>query len=78
LIPLSDSDGRNFAANSVQIATEYFGRMKFLLLMPDGLTQELYQQVRSLGAIPCPVDVSEFLEKGGGAVKCMLLHLGEL
>lgn len=75
LIPLGDSDGRSFAANSVQMMTEYFGQMKSLLLMPDRLTEGLYQKVRSLGVIPCPVDVSEFLEKGGGAVKCMLLNL---
>ncbi len=78
LIPLKPPDGRAFAANSFQISTPYFGETRFVLLMPDGLTENLYTRVRSLGVIPCPVDVSEFMEKGGGAVKCMLLNLGEL
>jgi len=76
LIPLSESDASRFAANSFQISTEYYGACLSALLMPDGITQELYQRVRSFGVIPYPVDVSEFLEKGGGAVKCMLLNLG--
>lgn len=77
LIPLLRPDGRNFAANSFQIETSYYGQTKFVLLMPDGLTDGLCQRVRSFGVLPCPVDVSEFLEKGGGAVKCMLLDLGQ-
>ena len=75
LLPLSDMDGRHFAANSFQISTEYYGKTALVLLMPDGLTEELYLKIRALGVIPCPVDVSEFLEKGGGALKCMLLDL---
>ena len=78
LLPLSREDGQGFAANSFQIETDYFGRRVPLLLMPDGLTQGLYEQVRARGVVPLPVDVSEFLHKGGGAVKCMLLDLGEL
>ncbi len=78
LLPLSREDGAGFAANSFQIETDYYGRKAPLLLMPDGLTQGLYEQVRARGVIPLPVDVSEFLGKGGGAVKCMLLDLGEL
>jgi N-dimethylarginine dimethylaminohydrolase len=78
LLPLSREDGAGFAANSFQIETDYHGRRVPLLLMPDGLSQGLYEQVRARGVIPLPVDVSEFLGKGGGAVKCMLLDLGEL
>ena len=78
LIPLSDPDGRGFAANSFQVVVSQRGETDLVLLMPDGLTEALYQTIRSVGVIPCPVDVSEFLEKGGGAVKCMLLDLGEL
>jgi N-dimethylarginine dimethylaminohydrolase len=78
LLLLGEEDGRAFAANSFQIRVSSQGEWKHLLLMPDGLTQDLYTQIRARGVIPCPVDVSEFLEKGGGAVKCMLLDLGDL
>ena len=77
LIPLGCEDGGAFAANSFQVATEYEGETRFVLLTPDGLTDGFYRAVRSKGVIPCPVDVSEFLEKGGGAVKCLLLDLGD-
>ena len=78
LVLLSEADGRRFAANSFQITAEYYGESVRLLLMPDGLTQELYEEIRARGVVPFPVNVSEFLEKGGGAVKCMLLDLGGL
>lgn len=74
-LPLSDADGRAFAANSFQVSVEHYGQMRHILFMPDGLTDRLYTQIRARGVIPCPVDVSEFLEKGGGAVKCLLLDL---
>jgi N-dimethylarginine dimethylaminohydrolase len=77
LILLNEEDGRRFAANSFQIETRYCGERLFLLIMPDGMSQGLYQRVRSTGVVPCPTDLSEFLEKGGGAVKCMLLDLGQ-
>jgi N-dimethylarginine dimethylaminohydrolase len=75
LVPLSAEDGRRFAANSFQVYAPYFGEEVPVLLMPDGLTNGLYETLRARGVIPCPVDVSEFLEKGGGAVKCLLLDL---
>ncbi len=78
LVPLSRADGRAFAANSFQIATAYYGEKRPILLMPDGLTTRVYESVRVRGVIPCPVDVSEFMEKGGGSLKCMLLNLGEI
>lgn len=78
LIPLGESDGRAFAANSFQVFTSYHGQDLPVLIMPDGLTEHLYKAIRKCGVVPCPVDVSEFLGKGGGAVKCMLLRLGEL
>ncbi|MCM8812049.1 MAG: hypothetical protein NC910_03250 [Candidatus Omnitrophica bacterium] len=70
LVPLSRQDGERFAANSFQVGS--------VLLMPDGLTGAVYREVRSRGVVPCPVDVSEFLEKGGGSVKCMLMDLGQV
>lgn len=78
VIPLSREDGAAFAANSFQVSVTAFGERREVLLIPDGASQGLYEQVRQRGVIPFPVDVSEFLEKGGGSVKCMLLDLGEL
>ncbi len=78
LVPLSRADGRAFAANSFQITAAYYGEKSLVLLMPDGLTTQAYESVRVRGVIPCPVDVSEFMDKGGGSLKCMLLNLGEV
>ena len=44
--------------------------------MPDGVSERLLAQVRERGVTPIPVDVSEFLKKGGGSVKCMIGDLG--
>jgi N,N dimethylarginine dimethylhydrolase, eukaryotic len=33
-------------------------------------------QIRDRGVEPISVDVSEFLAKGGGSIKCMILDLG--
>ena len=76
LVPLTPEDGRAFAANSFQVSVERAGQTLFVLFTPEGLTGRFYREVTARGVIPCPVDVSEFLEKGGGAVKCMLLNLG--
>jgi N-dimethylarginine dimethylaminohydrolase len=47
-----------------------------LLLMPEGVSERLRDQVRERGTTPITVDVSEFLKKGGGSVKCMIGDLG--
>ena len=44
--------------------------------MPGGVSERLCAQVRERGVTPIPVDVSEFLKKGGGSVKCMIGDLG--
>ena len=44
--------------------------------MPAGVSERLLGQVRERGASPILVDVSEFLKKGGGSVKCMIGDLG--
>jgi N-dimethylarginine dimethylaminohydrolase len=44
--------------------------------MPDGVSPRLRDQVRERGVTPVTVDVSEFLKKGGGSVKCMVADLG--
>jgi N-dimethylarginine dimethylaminohydrolase len=72
LIPLSSEDAFRFAANSFFIETEK-GSMMF---MPAGISERLKNDVKERGVTPIEVDVSEFLEKGGGSIKCMLLDLG--
>jgi hypothetical protein len=44
--------------------------------MPAGVSETLQSQVRERGVEPVVIDVSEFLRKGGGAVKCMIADLG--
>jgi hypothetical protein len=40
------------------------------------VSQRLQAEVRERGVTPVLVDVSEFLRKGGGSVKCMIGDLG--
>lgn len=72
LIALSESDGRLYAANALQ--TDFDGRL--FLILPRGVSSALLGAVRERGVEPVTVDVSEFLAKGGGSVKCMVLDLG--
>lgn len=72
LIPLKDTDGEKFAANSFYVETE---KGKFLI-MPEGLSHELTDQIEKREAAPIFVNVSEFFDKGGGSVKCMVCDLG--
>jgi len=44
--------------------------------MPAGVGDALVASVRKREVEPVLVDVSEFLAKGGGSVKCMILDLG--
>jgi hypothetical protein len=46
--------------------------------MPAGVSERLQAQVRERGARPETVEVSEFLKKGGGSVKCMIGDLGPI
>lgn len=72
LILLSAVDAALYAANSFTLARDG----KFYLFMPAGVSETLQGQVRERGVEPVVIDVSEFLHKGGGAVKCMLGDLG--
>jgi N-dimethylarginine dimethylaminohydrolase len=72
LIPLSLHDAELYAANSYQ--TDYDRRL--YLFMPEGVSAQLQNDVRSRGVEPVLVNVSEFLAKGGGSIKCMILDLG--
>ncbi len=69
---LSDADARRFAANSFYVDAGY----EQWLFCPAGLSEAFHGLIASLGIAAVPLDVSEFFEKGGGSVKCMLCDLG--
>lgn len=73
LLVLDDDDGWAFAANSFQLGGE-----NPILFMPHTVSRRLQDQVRERGVTPELVDVSEFMTKGGGSVKCMIGDLGPL
>jgi N-dimethylarginine dimethylaminohydrolase len=72
VIPLSTADATLYAANSFTLAQT--GTQ--VLFMPAGVSEQLQAQIRERGVEPVTIDVSEFLRKGGGAVKCMIGDLG--
>ena len=72
LLALSDEDAARYAANSFTLTQAGASH----LLMPGGVSERLQAQVRERGVNPVVVDVSEFLKKGGGSVKCMIGDLG--
>jgi N-dimethylarginine dimethylaminohydrolase len=72
LLPLSEEDAARYAANSFRLVQGGDS----LLLMPEGVSERLRAQVRERSTTPVTVDVSEFLKKGGGSVKCMIGDLG--
>jgi N-dimethylarginine dimethylaminohydrolase len=72
LIALSDRDANLYPANAFQ--TELEGTL--YIFMPRGVSDELIGTVCERGVEPVPCDVSEFLAKGGGSIKCMILDLG--
>jgi N-dimethylarginine dimethylaminohydrolase len=72
LIPLSEHDAAIYAANSFQSDNDG----KWYLFMPEGVSDELLHAVSERGVEPVLANVSEFLNKGGGSIKCMILDLG--
>jgi len=72
LVELQISDASLYAANSFQVEDNG----KWYLFMPLGASERLCRQIRERGVEPVLVDVSEFLAKGGGSIKCMILDLG--
>ena len=72
LIALPEADAAMYAANSFQV--EYDGRL--FLFMPQGVSEALRRQIQDRGVELVLIDVSEFLAKGGGSIKCMILDLG--
>jgi N-dimethylarginine dimethylaminohydrolase len=74
LIELDPADAGRYAANSFTYTPTDAGES--FLVMPSGLSERLQDQIRERGITPILVDVSEFLKKGGGSVKCMIGDLG--
>ena len=72
LLALSDVDAARYAANSFTLTQDGASH----LVMPGGVSERLQAEVRERGVNPVVVDVSEFLKKGGGSVKCMIGDLG--
>jgi N-dimethylarginine dimethylaminohydrolase len=78
IVELSEPDARRYAANSFTFTPRGDGGNAgdSYLVMPAGVSERLLEQVRERGVTPICVDVSEFLKKGGGSVKCMIGDLG--
>jgi len=74
LVPLERADAEVYAANSFAVQANG----KSALVMPAGVSERLMAAVSERGVRPLCVDVSEFLKKGGGSVKCMIGDLGEM
>jgi N-dimethylarginine dimethylaminohydrolase len=72
LIELSEDDAALYAANSFQV--DHGG--KLYLFLPEGISDQLISEIRARSVEPVLVNVSEFLAKGGGSIKCMILDLG--
>lgn len=78
LLELSDEDATRYAANAFSYTSHPSGGMpgESLLFLPAGVSDALLGRIRERGVTPVTVDVSEFLKKGGGSVKCMIGDLG--
>ena len=74
LLELSEPDAKRYAANSFTYTPD--GGSQSYLVLPGGISDRLQDQIRERGVTPVVVDVSEFLKKGGGSVKCMIGDLG--
>jgi N-dimethylarginine dimethylaminohydrolase len=72
VIEIPEADAARYAANSFT----YTRDAESFLVMPGGVSDALQARVRERGVTPVTVDVSEFLKKGGGSVKCMIGDLG--
>lgn len=71
LLSLGEEDGEMFSANSFQVDGP-----TPVLVMPSTASERLRAQVRERGVAVETADVSEFMMKGGGSVKCMVGDFG--
>jgi N-dimethylarginine dimethylaminohydrolase len=72
VVEIPEADAERYAANSFT----YTRGSESFLIMPGGVSDALQARVRERRVTPITVDVSEFLKKGGGSVKCMIGDLG--
>lgn len=72
IVLIPEADARLYAANSFSFTVDSAPA----IVMPAGVSQYLLHEIRERGIIVETVDVSEFLKKGGGSVKCMIGDLG--
>ena len=77
LIELGEADAQRYAANSFTYTPAGQSAESYLVL-PGGISPRLQDAVRERGVTPITADVSEFLKKGGGSVKCMIGDLGSV
>ena len=75
MIELGEEDAQRYAANAFSY-TPSGQTAESHLVLPAGVSERLLAQVRERGVTPLLADVSEFLKKGGGSVKCMIGDLG--
>jgi N-dimethylarginine dimethylaminohydrolase len=75
LLELSAQDAARYAANAFTYTPSEQTSASYLVL-PAGVTDRLLDQIRERDVTPIVADVSEFLKKGGGSVKCMIGDLG--
>jgi N-dimethylarginine dimethylaminohydrolase len=78
LLELSDEDAARYAANAFAYTPsgQTGAARESFLFLPSGVSDRLLAQLRERGVSPVTVDVSEFLKKGGGSVKCMIGDIG--
>ena len=78
LLEISDEDAARYAANSFAYTPpgQRGPAVESFLFVPAGVSDRLLGGIRERGVSPVAVDVSEFLKKGGGSVKCMIGDLG--
>ena len=71
LIPLDAADAEAFTANAYQVDTT----PRPTLVITHRASAQLQEAIRRRGVEVRLVNVDEFMTKGGGSVKCLLLHL---
>jgi len=72
LFPLSRDDAENFVANSFQVDTDQGPH----LVLPEKTSDKVKSTLKTLDIPFSTIEVSEFYEKGGGSIKCLLCDLG--
>jgi N-dimethylarginine dimethylaminohydrolase len=74
LVRLDENDAAIYAANALCLRVDG----QELLILPQGTSRRLQDEIRGRAVTPILIDVSEFWKKGGGSVKCMVGDLGPL